>query len=612
MKRMVYVKFKSSLIGRSVSILNRSDRRKLFVLAVTQVVLTGLDLIGIGLIGVLGSLAITGVESGKPGNRVFSALKLLHLENLTLQKQATVIGLLAATLLISKTLLSIQFSRKTLFFLSLRGALIANNIIFKLLRESILVINRSASQETLYIVTRGVDNVTNGILATLVSLISDGALLLVIVAGLFAVDPILAISTLLIFGIIAWLLYFTLRNRALGLGNESAKLGVMFNEKMIEVLNSYRESLVRNTQSNYSDVLTSMRFSSAGINAKLAFLPSVGKYVMESVVVLGSLFVAAIQFTRQDAAHAVATIAVFTAASSRVAPALLRIQQGALQFRSGRAGAVMALDLLQELSKNDMKYDEKVLATPSESEFLPEFSILDTSFRYPGVAQNALTNVNIVGKRGEIIALVGPSGAGKTTLVDVLLGILTPSSGSAKISGVPASECAKLWPGMIAYVPQNVYIMNGTIRENLALGFNSEVFSEKVLWDSLEVAQLKDFVLQLPNQLEHLVGENGSSLSGGQRQRIGIARALVTTPKLLVLDESTSSLDGETELNLSLAIQGLKGDVTVVIVAHRLSTVRSADKVIYLNDGHLVSQGTFEEVRRAVPDFDAQAKLMGL
>jgi ABC-type multidrug transport system fused ATPase/permease subunit len=612
MKRMYYAKFKGSLIGRSVDILSYSDRRKLILLAVTQVVLTGLDLIGIGLIGVLGSLAISGVESSKPGNRVFSVLKFLNLENLTLQKQASVVGLLAAALLISKTVLSVQFSRKTLFFLSFRGALVANKIISKLLRESLLVVNRSATQETLYIITRGVDSITSGILATLVALIADGALLIVIVLGLFVVDPVLAISTLTIFGVIAWLLYLTLKNRALALGNESTSLGVKFNERMIEVLSSYRESVVRNTRPNYDETLTTMRSSLAKIGAKLGFLPSVGKYVMESFVVLGSLFVAAIQFTRQDATHAVATIAVFTASSSRIAPALLRIQQGALQFRSGRAAAVLALDMLRALSKSEMQNDEKVLGPLSSSEFVPEFSIRNASFCYPEVVQNALTDVSIVGKRGEIIALVGPSGAGKTTLVDVLLGILIPSSGSAEISGVPASECAKLWPGMIAYVPQNVYIMNGTIRENLALGFNSEVFSEKVLWESLEVAQLKDFVLQLPNQLEHLVGENGSSLSGGQRQRIGIARALVTTPKLLVLDESTSSLDGETELNLSLAIQGLKGDVTVVIVAHRLSTVRSADKVIYLNDGHVVSQGTFDEVRRAVPDFDAQAKLMGL
>jgi len=193
-----------------------------------------------------------------------------------------------------------------------------------------------------------------------------------------------------------------------------------------------------------------------------------------------------------------------------------------------------------------------------------------------------------------------------------LLGVLTPISGNVKISNVAPLVAVVKWPGAVSYVPQDVTISNGTIKENVSLGFSSEFVSDEMVWDALDIAQLSDFVKQLPDKLDTKVGERGTKISGGQRQRLGIARAMFTKPKLLVLDEATSSLDGQTESDISDAINILKGDVTVVMIAHRLSTVRHADMVVYLEQGKILAQGTFEEVRAQVPDFDKQAQLMGL
>jgi ABC-type multidrug transport system fused ATPase/permease subunit len=168
------------------------------------------------------------------------------------------------------------------------------------------------------------------------------------------------------------------------------------------------------------------------------------------------------------------------------------------------------------------------------------------------------------------------------------------------------------WPGAIGYVPQDVMISNGTISENVSLGYPKESVKESLIWPALEVAQLAPFVKALPSQLETPVGDRGTKISGGQRQRLGIARAMFTNPQLLVLDEATSSLDGETESQISDAIHHMKGIRTVILIAHRLSTVREADVVLYLEDGKLVASGTFEEVRDKVPNFDHQATLMGL
>ena len=207
---------------------------------------------------------------------------------------------------------------------------------------------------------------------------------------------------------------------------------------------------------------------------------------------------------------------------------------------------------------------------------------------------------------------MGPSGAGKTSLVDAILGVLPSSNSSVIISGMTPLEAVTHWSGAIAYVPQDVLISDGSIRQNVSIGFPDSEATDDLVWEAIEMAQLKVFVQSLPNQLDSQVGERGTRISGGQKQRLGIARAMFTKPKLLVLDEATSSLDGQTESDIADAIQALKGIVTVVMIAHRLSTVRDADKVIYLDHGKILSIGSFQEVRTEVPEFDRQAQLMGL
>ena len=210
------------------------------------------------------------------------------------------------------------------------------------------------------------------------------------------------------------------------------------------------------------------------------------------------------------------------------------------------------------------------------------------------------------------MAITGSSGAGKTTLVDILLGVLKPTNGNVYISGVDPLLAFQTWPGATAYVPQDIVVVNGTVWDNVALGFSHDLLHETYIWDALKLAHLDNYIRSLPEGLLTQVGERGHKLSGGQRQRLGIARALYTNPSVIVFDEATSALDGETEANLSQTISGLRGDMTIIMIAHRLSTIRYADQVIYLEDGVALCQGSFEEVRSAVPSFDRQAKLMGL
>jgi ABC-type multidrug transport system fused ATPase/permease subunit len=346
--------------------------------------------------------------------------------------------------------------------------------------------------------------------------------------------------------------------------------------------------------------------------AEIAFLPSIGKYVFESAIVLGSLIVGVIQFLLNDAVNAVAALSLFLAAGSRIAPALLRIQQSAIQIRGSIASAYPALKFNDDLNHNVLIGNSTEVSNFYHQGFKAEVNIEDVCFTYPDANRPALQSISVQIPEGKIVAVVGSSGAGKSTLADILLGILTPDSGSVLVSKLDPLMSIERWPGAISYVPQTISIVNGSIRDNIILGSPIVNVSDSQVNEAISKAQLSDFVFTPEKGLDFALTESGSNLSGGQKQRLGLARALLTQPRLLVLDEATSALDSQTENEITKSINGLKGNTTVVIIAHRLSTVRNADQIIYMSDGRIVAQGSFEEVRAKVPNFDLQANLMSM
>ncbi len=604
-------KWSQTTLGRASRFLTRKDQKKIAIVIVVQIFLSVLDLIGVALIGVLGALAVSGVESQKPGGRISGLLDFLGIGSQSLQFQATVLGLTAAALLISRSLLTVYFSRKTMKFLSRRGAQVSTNLISRLLRQNLLFIQAESTQKYLYSVTAGVTTIVLGVLGTLINLVSDVALMLVMGIGLFAVDPTIATSTLVLFALIVFTLYRFLHVKVKKLGVLDSQLSVEANEKIIEVLTAYRESVVRNSRDFYARRISEVKFKHADVLAELSFIPSISKYVIEASIVIGALLVGVLQFSRHDAVHAVATISIFMAAGTRIAPALLRIQQGALQIKGSLGSANPTLELFEKLN---VEYIPSADSEPDfiHEGFIPKISVNDLTFKYPTQQKETISNFKLSILPGETVALVGPSGSGKTTFADLMLGILEPSNGVVTVSDLPPLEAISRFPGAIAYVPQDVSVFDGSIRNNVASGFDSKYASDEKIWKALEIANLDKVVMEFPDQIETQVGERGTRLSGGQRQRLGIARAMFTQPKMLLLDEATSALDGMTEAAIAEQIAKLRGNTTVVLIAHRLSTAKSADKVVYISNGKILSVGTFEEVKIAVPDFDSQAKLMGL
>lgn len=605
-------RWRGTTFARSLRLLSRRDQKKISLVVFVQISLGLLDLIGVALVGILGVLAINGIKSQEAGGRVSQVIRFLGLEDFSFQSQTAIIGAVAAGVLIARTLASVYFSKRIIFFLSRRGANISSTLISRILAQPLLDVQSRSTQETLYAVTTGVSTITLGVLATGVNLISDASLMLVMIIGLTIVDPIVAMCTFIIFGAIGFVMYKLMHIKARSLGIKESQLNIQSNQKIIEVLDSYRETIVRNRREFYSKRIGALREELADTMAEITFMPNVSKYVIETSVVIGALLISAIQFLMNDASHSIGTLSIFLAAGTRIAPAVLRAQQGALSIRSALGSASPTLNLIESLSHVTPKPKKNVSDTYDYPGFQGSIELKEVTFRYPGSEVNALDSISLVINHGQTAAIVGSSGAGKTTIVDVILGVLPPDSGEVLISGKTPNEAIENWSGAISYVPQDVTVIQGSIRENIGLGYPGEMATDHKVTGCIELAQLSNFVAGLPKGLDEDAGENGSKISGGQRQRIGIARALFTNPKLIILDEATSALDGQTEADLTEAIRTLRGEVTVVMIAHRLSTVRDVDVVIYMDKGKVLKIGTFDEVRKSVPDFEIQAQLMGL
>jgi ABC-type bacteriocin/lantibiotic exporter with double-glycine peptidase domain len=577
---------KYNLLVRVFRLLNKKDRIKFLILTSLQTSLSILDALGVFLIGILGSLGFNGAVSRAPGTRVNSLLEILHINNFSLQTQCTILGSAAAIVLISKTILSVFVSRKILFFLSIRAAQTTQHLTKQLLEKPLIDIQSKSMQENIYIVTSGVSNIIQGILGAIAMLISDTILLVILLVTLFIAEPSTALITLILFGGVLYVLYSVLQKKAKLLGVKQAKLSIKSSELLREVLSSYRQSVVSGRRGYYSNEVGVKQMELAKINAEVSFFPNISKYSLEIVVVISTLLIAALQFIQSDADHAVAVLSIFLASSTRIAPAILRLQQNLISIKTLSGSALESLTFAETLSryKNNTKLSPFNIVHDG---FIPKVEVQNIRMIYPGGDKLILNDVNFSLKEFSISALVGKSGAGKTTLVDIILGIHNPISGKVTISKVPPSEATNKWPGAVAYVPQDIKIINGTIKENIIVGYANNEIKEVHVREAIEKARLTEFVATLPNGLETYIGDGGSFLSGGQKQRLGIARALLTRPKLLILDEATNAMDERTESEFFQILHKLKEDMTVIIIAHNVTAARNAETILSIVDGEL-------------------------
>jgi ABC-type multidrug transport system fused ATPase/permease subunit len=593
-------------------LLDKKDRLRLVLVLIINTFLAFLDLIGVALIGVASAVLIRGLQSQGAGDQATKFLEIINLNGLSQKTLLITLGCGAVFFFVLKTILSVYLLRKTLRYMSVRNAQISSTLVSKMLNQPIEKIFSKSIQHQIYILTRGVETLIGGVVTSLVVIASDFVLLLVLLIGLMLVDPITSIGTFFVFAGIGFILYFLMHKRVMILHKNNTYLSIYFNQKISESINSFRDLFIKGGREFYVNEIGKSKMQLAAYEAEIKFIPQISKYTIEISVILGIAIISVIQFYLFEANRAIAVISVFLAASTRIAPAIIRLQQSIIQVKSSLSAAQPTFDLIEELKGvNELKKLETKIGT-SHLGFTPKIELSNLEFTYLDGVESTIKNISLVVNSGEFIALVGPSGGGKSTLIDILLGLLSPSSGLIKISELTPVEAIKKWPGSIGYVPQDVFIENSTVKENICLGFDPKTVSDQLVWDALKLADLSEFIEGLDGQLSYKISDAGKNLSGGQRQRLGIARALLTKPKIVIFDEATSALDAETENRVSESIMKLTGDCTVIFIAHRLSVVRSADMIYYIDKGKIINQGTFEELRKLNADFNNQANFMGI
>jgi len=604
------------LLLRVWNLLHAAEKRKVALIAIVQMLLGFLDLIAIAIISVIATISVTGFGVSGTNVRANQVLAFLRIQDFSLQNQVALLGSLAFLALILRTGCTAYFTRKITRYLSYKGAELSARAITQTFEYPILELQKKSQQDTLFSITSAPMYLFVGVIGSLVTVVSDASLLFLIICGLMVVDFVSTLFTFLILGTCSYLVYRMLRIQARDFGQKATLLNVTSNSKILEVLDSYRFLKVRNGTKFMSEDIEKLRLENGLVMGKIQFMPHISKYYVEIALIVFAFGLATAQFLFEDANRAISTLAVFFLAGSRIAPAALRIQQGALSIRNNLGITHSSLAFLEDLEKNkklvvnSLNYPFEV--DPKGSLINGELSLTNISFKYPNSQSLALENISFSISSGSFNAIVGHSGSGKSTLADIMLGILEPQDGKVLISGVTPIEAIKRSPGSIAYVPQSISLTSGTIQENVIWGYEKSSFEDNAIWQAIQIASLEEWVESLPDGIHTHIGDKGLRLSGGQRQRLGIARAMITNPKLLILDEATSSLDATTEAEISAALRNLRGNVTLIVIAHRLSTIKLSDQVLYMSSGRLVDSGLFQEVRDRNPEFDSQALLMGL
>jgi ATP-binding cassette subfamily C protein len=574
-----------------------AQRYFVFYMIATTVV-TLLDVVAMSLLAIVIGPAITG-----------GTLNLPFIGEIT-PEMAPVLALSALVLIIVKSILSVSLHWHATRRFAKYELEIGDRMFRAYINSSWEQRSKRSVAEITRIADAGIANTMAGFLLPLMRVPSSIFTFVLVLAVLLVVNPMISLIALVYLSLIALIVHQFVTKRAL----EAAQVNLEFSYRvailMTEMMEALKELSLRNRLGDVAELVTTNRQRSVRARANGSILGIIPGFVFEAALIGGIILVGGASFIQGGLTAALTSVALFATAGFRLIPAINGIQGGIVQ---AVASIPSATDVIGDLiaSENDMKTSTTPADTAELAERPREMRLDNVRFRYPNASEDVIRGMSVDIPLGSSLGIVGPSGAGKSTLIDLLLGLSVPSSGEIRIDGHPLNAVLRQWRGRVGYVPQRVALFDGTIAQNVALTWNDEIDRERVI-RALERAQLGSLVASRAGGIDERIGERGVSLSGGQQQRLGIARALYTDPLVLVLDEATSSLDTKTEDEVTKSIKALQGEVTLISVAHRLSTIKDYDRVCYVDEGVIVSQGTFYEVAASLPSFAEQVLLAGL
>ena len=560
------------------------ERVKVFSLIAFQALTSLLDIIGIILLAVVISIVVAGVEPGTIANARFDFV-LQRVPSLNLSREFLVILLAIASLLlfILKSFLSLfllNFGMKTLSKISVR---ISTEAFAKVMRSHNQKILEMDSHRLSFALTTGVDNAFLGVISNSIQIVIESLVVIYIVFAGILVEPTITFTIMIVFGTLAFVNTKFLSSRTHLLSTANATLGTATSRYVMDARNTYIDYLLRGTEYETINNFRSLRKNMTMNKRKLSILANSGKYVFEIVFIACVVLVILFTYLLQDGLSGVASLSVLILGMSRVVPSIVRIQNAILALRNSQGGSQISMALLKDLSDENLEniQDKSTGGSRISSSAAKLLVIHDLVYSQKSRENlKALKVRNVECEPGSMLWIRGRSGTGKSTLLSIILGETLPEKGEVLIGGYHPFEYIKKNPGEIAYVPQNVHIVEGDLRQNLTLGIKVE---DNLLNKVIKMSELDELILQMPKKLETSLDENGKNLSGGQRQRIGIARALVSRPKILVLDEPTSALDTSTSKAIFDTLYRLKeGGMLVIVASHDQIFTDGSDLLIDL------------------------------
>ena len=597
----------SNAIKKSISFLSPREKLKFYLLLLSRSLVSFIDLAAILGIGVLSTSVAMQLASN---NNPETSFKIGPFEAPSIPADSLpLLTLLILSLFISKAIASILLTKQMAYLLAGVEARAARKIAESAFGEGLDRSRNNSREEVQFAVQIGSPGAFNMLLNSVGSLASEGFLFLLVIGVFIMVNPGLAIAALLYFGLVGVLIQFFI-------GRLMQRSGVRLTESTIEANaglsnlgDVLRESIILGKQDFFFDKVLFSRQKAASSNAMIHVLSGMPRYIVETALIIAIASFILIQALGNDLASSAATLGIFLSGGLRLTASLLPLQTALLSIKQSLPAAHRALDFLFITKESNYSLDGL------EPESYPgpvAVKLENVNFHYTSSQPQTLFDISLEIEPGSQVALIGSSGAGKSTLADLILGLLLPTSGQVLINGEPADKAVRSRPGQLGYVPQKPGLVLGSISQNIALGVSSSDINDESLQNAVHKAHLKGLIDSLPEGLGTDLGKGKDQLSGGQLQRIGLSRALYTKPKLLVMDEATSSLDAESEQEINQALDAMRGEVTVILIAHRLNTIQRSDVVYLVDEGRIADFGTFPQLLKKNAKVRKLAELMAI
>jgi ATP-binding cassette subfamily C protein len=566
-----------------------------------------LDLVAVLAIGFLSASVALFVTQGSDPTRT---INLGPISFAAINIQTIPVVLVAVlSLFISKAFISIFLTHKLAHFLARIEARAARVIAARAYADGLERLRQFSRNDVLFAVGVGSPSAFNTLLNSISVIIAESFLFVLVVAAFATLSIWVAVSAIVYFALIGLLIQFFIGRKLERTSLEITESSIQFSSGLLDLGEVIREATTLNKKDFFIDRIYEAKLKSSRSIASQLVLQGAPRHIVETALILGIAGLMVAQALSGDLANAAGVIGVFLAGGLRLVAAMLPLQNAFLSIKQSVTLANRALEFL-ELSEEIPSPDPSVSVGEPQSGV--KIVTQNVSYTYGADKEQAIKDLSFVINAGTQAAFIGPSGAGKTTLADLILGLLKPSKGEVLLDGFDPKSWTLKHPGLIGYVPQRPGMVSGTIAENIALGVDLEKIDSKKLLQAIRNAHLTSLIDSLPDGVYTNMGKRKDEFSGGQLQRIGLARALYNEPRILVMDEATSALDAESESEINKAIDEMRGEVTVILIAHRLNTIQRSDLVFLIEAGRISDSGTFPELFARNDTVKLLAKLMSI